>query len=300
MSVSPAVICAGLTTVDVIHLVEAVPPSNRKVASEDFSVAAGGPATNAAVAAARCGSPATVVTALPEHGLTDLILSDLAACDVVAHVADSSPQGPPLTAAIMVTRSTGDRAVVSPTASAVHVPPTPPDFSPAALLAGAGCVLIDGYHRHLSLPLAREARERGIPVVLDAGSHKPYTADLLAVTDIAIVSDDFAFPDADGDAHATLTRVRETGVSAAVVTRGGGPMLVSAGSDVLAIDVAPVDVVDTLGAGDFLHGAVAHRIARDGFDAARLPDDLAWASRVVGVSLRSFGTRQWLSEPLPD
>ncbi|WP_062079136.1 PfkB family carbohydrate kinase [Demequina globuliformis] len=295
---APFVVCSGLTTVDVAHLVDHVPSSNVKVASQDFFLAAGGPATNGAVAAAACGSRARLVTALPSHPLSDLIRADLADCGVDLHVADGSPTGPPLTAAIMVTRATGERAVVSPTTAAVDVPHTPDNFDASALVHGATAVLIDGYHRHLAVPIAQAAREAGIPVVLDAGSHKPYTDDLLAVTDVAVVSDDFTFP-GGGSPEATLAALVERGVKAAVVTRGGGPMLVQVGTHVTEVPVAPVEVVDTLGAGDVLHGALAHRLAAWGLDLDRLPADLEWASRVVAVSLRTFGTRAWLNEALP-
>ncbi|WP_084130132.1 PfkB family carbohydrate kinase [Demequina sp. NBRC 110055] len=293
------VLCAGLTTLDVAHLVDGVPPANRKVASHDFFVAAGGPATNAAVTAARLQGSSRLVTALPAHPLSDLIAADLADCGVTLEVSDDSPTGPPLTAAIMVTRTTGERAVVSPTGSAVDVPGTPDGFDPEALLEGIGAVVIDGYHRHLSLPLAHAARERGIPVVLDAGSHKPYTEALLTVTDVAVVSDDFAFPDVGSDPYATLARLIDRGATAAVISRGAAPLLVTTGGPVVEVPVEPVPVVDTLGAGDVLHGALAHRLATRGYVTERLAEDLAWASRVVAVSLGSFGTRAWLSRPMP-
>ncbi|MDE0572763.1 PfkB family carbohydrate kinase [Demequina sp. B12] len=289
------VLCAGLTTLDVVHLVDAVPPANLKVASRDFFMAAGGPAANAAVASAHCGSPTTLVTALPPHPLTDVIVSDLTDCGVDVDIADHTLSGPPLTAAIMITASTGERAVVSPTSAATDVPATPPQWDAASLVQDAGAVLIDGYHRHLSVPLACAAQERGVPVVLDAGSYKHYTPELVKVTDIAVVSDDFRFPDSPGDPHDTLERLMAAGVSAAVVTRGHRPMLLQHGDDLpVEIPVTPVPVVDTLGAGDFLHGALAHRIATLGFAPERLADDLAYASQVVGRSLGSFGTRAWL------
>lgn len=293
------VLCVGLTTLDVVHLVDGVPPSNRKVASHDFFVAAGGPATNAAVAAARLHGTARLMTALPRHPLSDLVAADLAGCSVALEVADRSLTGPPLTAAIMVTRATGERAVVSPTGAAMDVPGTPEDLDVTAKLDGVGALLIDGYHRHLALPLARAAREREIPVILDAGSHKPYTDALLAVTDVAVVSDDFHFPEVGTDAHATLAALLARGPAAAVISRGGDPLLVSTGGPVAEVPVEPVEVIDTLGAGDILHGALAHKIATQGFDLTRLAEDLAWSSRVVGVSLGSFGTRAWLERPLP-
>jgi sugar/nucleoside kinase (ribokinase family) len=57
--------------------------------------------------------------------------------------------------------------------------------------------------------------------------------------------------------------------------------------------------VDTLGAGDFFHGALAFRIASMGLDDARFADDLAYAARVAGESLASFGTRAWLAGRIP-
>ena len=40
---------AGLTTLDVLHRLDHVPDPSLKVTSTDFTMAAGGPATNAAV-----------------------------------------------------------------------------------------------------------------------------------------------------------------------------------------------------------------------------------------------------------
>ncbi|WP_062072380.1 PfkB family carbohydrate kinase [Demequina sediminicola] len=300
---APTVICAGLSTLDVVHLVDAVPSANQKAVARESFIAAGGPATNAAVAAARCGSATALITAAPEGPLTDMVRTDLAAHHVDLRVEDESRALP--VAAIMVTRATGERAVVSPTASAVDVPVTPPAFDPESHLHGARAVLIDGYHRHLSLPLAWAARDAGIPVILDAGSYKAHTPELLDSVDIAVVSHDFTFPGSSGDDPDTIERLLDAGASAAVVTRGGGPMLAAVkdagdgGTALTEVPVAAVEVVDTLGAGDFLHGALAHRIALLGWEPARLVVDLAWASRVVGVSLRSFGTRAWLEEALP-
>ena len=120
---TPRVVCAGLATYDVIQLVERLPSPDEKVAALSFVTAAGGPAANAAVACAylaardAVGSRPTLVTALPQHPLSSLIADDLLGCGVdVAVVA--TYEGAPITASIMVTRGTGERAVVSPTSSA--------------------------------------------------------------------------------------------------------------------------------------------------------------------------------------
>lgn len=288
---------AGLATLDIVQLVERLPHPDEKVAAVDFLVAAGGPAANAAVAFAHCGGEALLVTALPAHAMTALIVSDLEAHGVEVSAA-ASYEGAPITASIMVTRATGERAVVSPTGTATNTNPVPTSELPGLEGVGAsrvGAVMLDGYFRAIGLPLARAARERGIPVILDAGSHKHYTDEVVAAVDVAVVSHDFVPPSTDGDADAVFAYLRGLGVTHAAITRGERAILYVTPSGGGSVPVGRVDVVDTLGAGDFFHGALAYRIASMGLDDARFADDLAYAARVAGESLGSFGTRAWLA-----
>ena len=288
---------AGLATLDIVQLVERLPRANEKVAAPEFLVAAGGPAANAAVAFAHCGGDALLVTALPAHEMTALIVSDLKAHGVEVSAA-ASYEGAPITASIMVTRATGERAVVSPTGTATNANPLPTSELPGLEGVGAsrvGAVMLDGYFRAVGLPLARAARERGIPVILDAGSHKHYTDEVVVAVDVAVVSHDFVPPGTDGDTDAVFAYLRGLGVTHAAITRGEREILYATPSGVGSVPVGRVDVVDTLGAGDFFHGALAYRVASLGLDDARFADDLAYAARVAGESLGSFGTRAWLA-----
>ena len=161
---------------------------------------------------------------------------------------------------------------------------------------GVGAVLIDGYFRSLSLPIARAARERGTPVILDAGSFKPYTDELLHTVDVAVVSDAFRPPGSDSNSDSVFAYLRARGVMWSAITRGGGSIAYMCPGGSGEVAVPPVaGVVDTLGAGDFFHGALAHRIAAEGLDGDRFPDDLAFAAEVTARSLTSFGTRAWLN-----
>jgi len=289
---SARVVLAGLATYDVIHLVSRLPGADEKVAALDFVTAAGGPAANAAVACAHLGSRPTLVTALPQHPVSALIADDLAACGVDLQIV-AAYEGAPITASIMVTQATGERAVVSPTAAATEVPLA---ADREVDLDSVGAVLIDGYFRSLSLPIARRARDRGIPVVLDAGSFKPYTDEVLGAVDVAVVSEAFTPPGTDGSPEAVFAYLRARGVMWSVITRGSAPILYMCPAGSGEVAVPPVDgVVDSLGAGDFFHGALAHRLATLGLNDERFVQDLAFAARVVAESLKTFGTREWLS-----
>ena len=304
MTSTPPAACAifaGLATVDIVQLVERLPHPDEKVAALDFLVAAGGPAANAAVAFAYCGGGALLVTALPAHAMTALIVSDLGGHGVDVSVA-AAYEGAPITASIMVTQATGERAVVSPTGTATNANPEPtalPDLTGIGA-DRVGAVMLDGYFRAIGLPLARAARERGIPVILDAGSHKHYTDEVVAAVDVAVVSHDFVPPGTDGNTDAVFAYLRSLGVTHAAITRGESEILFVTPSGEGSVPVGRVDVVDTLGAGDFFHGALAFRIASMGLDDSRFADDLACAARVAGESLGSFGTRAWLAGRIPN
>lgn len=291
MAAPARVVLAGLATYDVIHLVESLPAPDTKVAALDFVTAAGGPAANAAVAVAHLGARPTLVTALPQHPVSYLIEYDVVACGVDLAVV-ASYEGAPITASIMVTRATGERAIVSPTGAATDM----------ALIAenevsldGVGAVLVDGYFRSLSLPIAKAARERGIPVILDAGSARPYTDEVLANVDVAVPSSAFHPPGTDGSPESVFAYLRARGVMWAAITRGAASILYMCPSGSGEVRVPPVEnVVDTLGAGDVFHGALAYRIATLGLSDERFVADLEFAAGIVARSLTSFGTRAWL------
>jgi len=79
----------GLTTLDFIYRATDPPQRNQKLVAADYLVAAGGPATNAAIAFAHLGHAATVLSNLGCHPITHLIRADLQACHVMLH--DLSP-----------------------------------------------------------------------------------------------------------------------------------------------------------------------------------------------------------------
>ncbi|MDX3581003.1 MULTISPECIES: PfkB family carbohydrate kinase [Streptomyces] len=291
----PQGLFVGLCTLDVIQLVDHVPGVNEKLTAREQVVAAGGPAANAAVAFAHLGGSATLLTAIGCHPLGIVVAADLDRLGVnVVDLAAGSVE-PPAVSSVLVTASSGDRAVSSTNATAHRL--APPDGLDA-LVAACDVVEFDGHHLELATAAARAARAAGRRTVLDGGSWKAGTERLLPWIDVAVCSDDFRPPGAGTRTAAptdTLRFLRDNGVGWSAVSRGGQPILWAGPHAGGAVDVPAVQVADTLGAGDVLHGALAHRLAvQDDVTSPGFADALREAAAVASRACASFGTRAWM------
>jgi sugar/nucleoside kinase (ribokinase family) len=284
-----------LCTLDIIQLTDHAPARNEKLRALRQTVAAGGPATNAAVTFAHCGGSAHLLTGLGRHALVAGIVDDLATHRV--SVRDLAPERsePPAVSSIVVTQATGDRAVVSTNASS-YVLHIPEDLD--QLVAKANVVELDGHHMALAQSAAEAAADRSVLTVLDGGSWKPGSERLLRYIDVAVCSADFRPP---GTATPTevLGFLLDAGVRRAAITQGSQPVLwreEAAGGE---IPVPRVEVADTLGAGDILHGALAYALATGPQGTASFSSALELATTVASRSCRSFGTRTWMLNATP-
>ncbi len=297
----PDALFVGLCTLDVIQFVDHVPAANEKLVALAQTVAAGGPATNAAALHARLGGTATLLTVVGSHPLAAGITADLDRFGVRVRDSAAGRTTPPTVSTILVTRATGERAVASTNAGTTT---TEPDQlgDLESLVRGRGAVLLDGHHPQLALAVARLARELGVLTILDGGSFKPGTEELLAFIDVAACSADFRPPGgtATGDPLAvrdTVAYLHDHHVLWAVVTDGPHPVRFSGPGGSGVVPVPSVEVVDTLGAGDFFHGALAYRLAAGpgrGLDGVTMRAALEFAARTAARSTTCFGTREWL------
>ncbi len=262
---------AGLCTVDVIQRVVEIPAPGEKVQSLRVDVAAGGPATNAAVTAAALGAETTLLTVLGAHPLAALAHADLAAHGV--HVVDLAPSldTPPAVSAVAVRDRDGERTVVSRNAGETHFPVNVP-------IPEADVALVDGHHPELALEVARRANG---PVVLDAGSWKPVLDELLPLVDVAACSAHFQAPGPG---------LHERGVPTVITTAGPEPVRWSTADGATGeVPVPAVEARDTLGAGDVWHGALAVAVATK----PSVTDWIRFANDVAAERVRQVGPRSW-------
>ena len=288
----PSALFVGLCTLDIVQAVARMPGQNEKVTALRQSVAAGGPATNASAAFACLGGRATLLTGAGRHPLADGVRADLDRAGVTVIDAAADDEAPPAVSSILVTEGSGDRCVVSVNAAGRGLRP-PSDLG--ALVDDARAVLIDGHHPALALAAARAARARGRLCVLDGGSWKDNTADLLPYVDVAVCSADFRPPGVP--AAGVLDYLADRGIGWAAVTDGAKPVAWAGGGQRSTSAVPSVPVADTLGAGDIFHGAFTYSIGKQGaVDPDSFGAAIRFGARVAAFSCRYFGTRSWMRE----
>jgi len=286
---APLLVCCGLVTLDVLQVVDRLPAPDEKIVATELAVGFGGPAANAAATAVALGVRTRLVTALGSGAVADLVRSGLLDAGVeLVDLLDGAP-GTPAVSTVLVTRATGERAVVSVNATGTGDLSAPARGLADDVLTGASVLLLDGHHLGAAVALARRARSAGVVVVLDGGSWKPGLDELLALVDHAVLSDDFALPDGRGD----LEAVAALGPRVVARSAGSGParyLLADGTQGAIVPPAVPIDaIVDTLGAGDVLHGAYCAVLARGGSPVEALERAVATATE----SIRHRGARSW-------
>ena len=282
----------GLITLDCIYQTRKSLQPNEKQVAEAMLLAAGGPATNAAIAFQALGGQARLVGALGQHPLTTVIRDDLARQGV--ELVDLTPTAtePPPFSSIVVNVETGDRAVISRNAADR---PTPNAPFPDSLLDQADCLLIDGHQIALGCHLAQLARSQQLPVVSDAGSWKTGFEQLLPLATTVIASANFC-PPGTGTEVAAIAYLRSLNVPQIAVTRGGEALLYQtespAGSQSGTVPVPVIQPVDTLGAGDIFHGAFCYYATQ----TADFVTALHQSAAVATLACQSWGTRRWIDQ----
>jgi sugar/nucleoside kinase (ribokinase family) len=269
---------------DVVHVLDDLPRGDEKLTARQQFVAAGGPAANAAVTFAALGGRPVLHTVLGSHLAAAIALADLAGCGVDVRDADPARQVAPPVSAVRVEAATGLRSVSS--ADSAGPPPSAP-----AQFEDADVLLVDGHWAPLAMAAARWARDRSVPVVVDAGRARPVFAELFGYADLVVASSAYR-PDP------TETALRAS-ADAVAVTDGPRPVRWATVDGSGTIEVPPVTAVDTAGAGDVFHGAVAYAVGRVGWPTAvaLVPQVLAFAAAVAGVRVAHLGPRAWLGDP---
>jgi ribokinase len=204
---------------------------------------------------------------------------------------------------ICAEKGTGKRTIFwgRPDASPFSPFELPEDF-----LTGVKALHLDGLYMDASLHLAIKAKEREIPVILDAGSMRPGMLDLIRHTDHLIAAENFISQYRPESSLASrLARLKQMGPQVVTITLGRKGSVSLWEDTPYELPALGVQARDTTGAGDVFHGAYIYGLMQN-WEA---PERIRWANVAAGLSCRSLGGRsgiptrreveERLSEPGP-
>jgi sugar/nucleoside kinase (ribokinase family) len=277
----------GLATWDLVYLAQQPPGENQKVVASDCTIAAGGPAANAAVTFGYLGNAAIWAGVLGTHAIAQLIKNDLTEYNVrIVDLAPGRSHSPPVSS-IILTQETGARSVISINATKSQVDSQTINQD---ILTSVNIILIDGHQIPASTEIAQLAKSKNIPIVLDGGSWKPGLDEILPFVQWAVCSDNFHPPNCD-NSEQVFAYLSAAGIPHIAITRGEKPILYLSNCQNGSLEIPQIQATDTLGAGDIFHGAFCHYILQNNFI-----DTLAAAAKIASHSCKFFGTRNWMNK----
>jgi len=258
----PRVLCAGITVLDEVFRVDHVPAPDTKVEAKEFFVVNGGCAANAAVAIARLGGRAALAGPLGgpagKDGNGDRVLAALAR-EHVDTTACQRIDGLSTALSVIFIDPRGERTIVT---YRDHGIATARPADPEALAAAADLLLADNRFPDYVRPICEAARRRKLRVVLDADKATVVEDPLFRIASHVVFSSECLIATTGrSDLAAALEVIARHTRSFLAVSNGPNDILFLEDGALRRVPVFAIEAVDTLGAGDALHGGFALALA---------------------------------------
>ena len=290
----PRVLFVGRTTLDALYRLDSLPDEDTKTYARELRAAPGGPALNAAITHALLGGQAMLVSAVGGGQWAAPVLDELNRLGVsLVDLGAGTPYETPLCTVLLNSRN-GSRTIVNPPISQVPLRRLGSSWTaemPASWGPVPPVVLCDGFFREETAALLTGCKSAGAALCLDSGSWKPGTGELAEMLTASICSERFSVPGESGSPDTTFAWFAAKGVPHIAVTRGAQSILGWDRGRRFEVEVAKIAAIDTLGAGDVLHGAFCHHFAR----SREFEPALRWASEIATLSCQSLGILAWAS-----
>lgn len=273
------VLVIGMAAADYVFFVDAFPDQAAKFRATNATVVGGGCGANAAVAVAKLGCEAMLMSRLGADQVGDMILSDLIGEGVNVSLCDTTGERSSFSSVLVDAR--GERQIVNYRGAGLSQSLNTIKNAPAV-----DVVLADTRWTEGAVAAMQLAKERGVPGILDieapAKSDAFEAASHLAFSQQGIT--DFYPGREPVDAVAAAASDFDCWVC---VTMGEKGVFYHGPDGAGHVPVFDVDVVDTLGAGDVWHGAFAMRLA----EGAHEVEAVQFANAVAAIKCTRQGGR---------
>ena len=234
-------------------------PMDTKVRMLSHRIMGGGPAANSTAGAASLGLSAAFVGTVGDDADGDMILRDFRAQGVDTSMVKVRPGATSAIAYLWIEEKTGNRSCAWTREGLDEL--TADEINPEAI-ASAKILHVDGHNAAGAIAAAKVAREAGVLVNYDAGTHRDGMEELLGLADLMICSEEFilkltGLKDAEEAVRQVWAKYRPKVCGATMGVRGS---MAFDGTEFVRCPAFKVEkVVDTTGCGDLFHTGFAIR-----------------------------------------
>jgi ribokinase len=250
---STQVVGLGQACIDFLGPLPAYPKEDSKVELSSLHRQCGGPASTAIVTLSRLGVQTSFIGSISDDPFGQDIYRNLRDQNVDVSELNMTPGYSSQFAFIAVSQDNGKRTVFWTRGTVPHLRADEVHLErfPAAVILHMDGLMIDACHE-----AARQAQDRGMTVVLDAGTMRAGLMKLIPLVDVLIASESFAdtLVGAKTSRESALYALQRLGTKKVIITLGSQGSLGLDECNVVYQPAFPVPVVDTTGAGDVYHG----------------------------------------------
>ena len=241
-------------------------PMDTKVRMLSHAIMGGGPAANSTAGAATLGMSAAFVGTVGDDADGRMILDDFARQGVDTSMVKVRKGATSAVAYLWIEEKTGARSCAWTREGLTELTA---DEIDAERIAKAKILHLDGHNAGGAIAAAKVAREAGVTVMYDAGTHRDGMNELLPLADLLICSEEFILKLTGRDSKRTTTSDTEAAVREVYAkyrpkvcgaTMGVRGSMAFDGKDFVKCPAFKVEkVVDTTGCGDLFHTGFAVR-----------------------------------------
>ncbi|RJQ43818.1 MAG: sugar kinase [Nitrospiraceae bacterium] len=278
----------GQCALDHLFVIDSFPAADTKKEVLKWTISGGGPVATALVSLARLGMKCRFHGIIGDDEAGQKISESLKQEHVNVQGLLTRQGSCSQAAFIAVEKGSGRRTIFWKRPSAEPLKPheLPNDFP-----GDADFLLLDGLMSEVSFYAAQKARDKGIPVMLDAGRVREGMIELAHLCDYVVCSEEFARELMQGtepfDPAKAIIYMKSFGAKSATITLGDRGSITVCCDDIFYTPSFNVDVVDTTGAGDVFHGGYVYGLLQKW----NIRDVVRFASALAALKCRKPGGR---------
>ena len=262
------------------------PKEDSKCELIDLRIQCGGPASTALVTLSRLGIKTSFLGSISDDSRGIEIVKELKKEKVDSTFLKITPGYSSQFAFIVITEN-GNRTIFWHRGSVPHLRPRDMNLSH---FSRAKILHFDSLMIEAAQEAAKQARNMGLTIVMDAGTMREGSQELLSMVDVLIASERFAEPLVGDIAppEKALRALHELGPKEVIITLGSKGSIGLSGKEINLQKAFPIDAVDTTGAGDVYHGAYIYGLLQ-GWDIQKC---MRFASAASAIKCTQIGARK--------